>query len=576
MSVSILVASPHTAFGELIRLSLEEQSDYQIRLVHTAQDARASFNLPSLRLAIIDYDLQDKSFITLCQDLTAQVPAVRLVIIPPDNNAHHPSLENLTPHGFLKRPFYLPDLFDLVKQLISDSTNPAIQSGGEKHAAPSWLTDKNLLQLSLEKQVSGSGAVAALFLRDGKLQANAGELPNSAALEIVEAILRYWDAKEQTDLMRYVRLTSLKGDLLAYATRVVDNVQLILVLEPGTSVRLVRSMTRQIAQVLAGYSSDNLPDVPANKYPKVKVLVDSKNGSTDKEKHLNGSASLAEPLLSESEPEIDLLSEDHSETSLEETLARVNLLELLGAVPSPDPDGDENLSATAAVSFLNGWTSERETNQPLAPGEPPADLPSEPEVQAASLEMVDVEVNPAVEVSNGSNPVTNTPSALANLEEPPVDPLEDTRPRVFTTIQKLNQLEPIVPVLSLLNYTCLLIPRMPNHYLTGDLAEQLSQTVQQLCVAFGWRLEGITVRPEFLQWTVRVSPSVSPGNLVRIIRERTSSSIFNTFEYTRQQNPSGDFWAMGYLIVSGSQPPSAQLVRDYIQKTRERQGILKQ
>ncbi len=576
MSVSILVASPHTAFGELIRLSLEEQSNYQIHLVHTAQDARASFNLPSLRLAIVDYDLQDESFITLCRDLAAQVPAVRLVIIPPDNNPNHPSLENLNPHGFLKRPFYLPDLFELVRQMVSDSTNPASPSGGEKHSAPSWLNDKNLLQSSLEKQVSGSGSVAALFIREGKLQANAGELPYGAALEIAEVMLRYWDAKEQTDLMRYVRLTSMKGDLLAYVTRVVDDVQLILVLEPGASVRLVRPLARQIAQVLAGYSPDSASDVPANEYPEVKVLVGAKNGLSGKEKHLNGSASLAEPQWSTPEPETDLSSEDHRDARLEETLARVNLLAMLGAVPSPDPNQEESRSPSAAISFLNGWTSEPWTDESLAPGETSADPPVEPEAQAASLETVEVEVEPAVEVSTESSPETRLPSALASLEEPPVDPLEDTRPSVLTAIQKLNQLEPVVPVISLLNYTCLLIPRMPHHYLTGELAEQLSQTVQQLCVAFGWRLEGITVRPEYLQWTVQVSPSVSPGNLVRIIRERTSFSIFNTFEYTRQQNPSGDFWAMGYLIISGSQPPSAQLIRDYILKTRERQGILKQ
>jgi hypothetical protein len=42
-----------------------------------------------------------------------------------------------------------------------------------------------------------------------------------------------------------------------------------------------------------------------------------------------------------------------------------------------------------------------------------------------------------------------------------------------------------------------------------------------------------------------------------------------------QENPSGDFWAPGYLITSISQPLSAEVIREYIQKTRQHQGVAK-
>jgi REP element-mobilizing transposase RayT len=159
------------------------------------------------------------------------------------------------------------------------------------------------------------------------------------------------------------------------------------------------------------------------------------------------------------------------------------------------------------------------------------------------------------------------------IPEPPGDPLEDTNPGVITTISQINQLEPASPAISLLNYTCVLVPRLPQHFLTGELADRLAQWLAQLCLAYGWRLEGIAVRPEYMQWSVQVAPAVSPGNLVRIIRQRTSFYIFNAFAHLGTDNPSGDFWATGYLIVSGPQPPSAQLLRDYISQTRKRQGI---
>ncbi len=165
------------------------------------------------------------------------------------------------------------------------------------------------------------------------------------------------------------------------------------------------------------------------------------------------------------------------------------------------------------------------------------------------------------------------PSRRLALDEPPVNELEDTRPRVLTNLTNFQQLVPASPAYSLLSYTCVLIPRLPQHHLTGGLSAQAGQWVQQLCLAFGWRLEGIAIRPEYLQWTVQVSPSIAPANLIRILRGRISNLIFENYPSLAKQNPSGDFWATGYLIVSGMQPPSPRLLRDYIAETRRRQGL---
>jgi hypothetical protein len=56
------------------------------------------------------------------------------------------------------------------------------------------------------------------------------------------------------------------------------------------------------------------------------------------------------------------------------------------------------------------------------------------------------------------------------------------------------------------------------------------------------------------------------------MRHHTSQRIFSHFPELAQENPSGDFWAPGYLMVSDSQPPSAQVMQNFIQETRRRQG----
>ena len=126
-----------------------------------------------------------------------------------------------------------------------------------------------------------------------------------------------------------------------------------------------------------------------------------------------------------------------------------------------------------------------------------------------------------------------------------------------------------------LDYSCLLVPRFPQHLLIGDLSDRLSDWVQETCIAFGWRLEYISVRPEYLQWVVNVAPTTTPGQLMRIKRQRTSEKIFDEFPRFTRENPSGDFWAPGYLILGGSQPPQIQVIKEFIAQTRQRQGIYK-
>jgi hypothetical protein len=120
-------------------------------------------------------------------------------------------------------------------------------------------------------------------------------------------------------------------------------------------------------------------------------------------------------------------------------------------------------------------------------------------------------------------------------------------------------------------YTCILIPRHDHHLLVGDLGDRLKEWVPQNCLAFGWYLEKVNVNSSHLQWTVMVTPTVSPGNLVRIIRQRTSDLIFQHFPYLREAGES-DFWAPGSLALRGTEPPSEQNLQDFIEQTRHRQA----
>jgi len=159
------------------------------------------------------------------------------------------------------------------------------------------------------------------------------------------------------------------------------------------------------------------------------------------------------------------------------------------------------------------------------------------------------------------------------LRRPQPGKLDETRPHSITEVTGRVVLEPSSSGLYNLTYACLLVPRFGSHYLAGDLAEGLSEWIPTICVAFGWRLDYLSVRPAYLQWVIDVPPTTSPGYLMRIMRQQTSDRIFEDFPRLKRENPSGDFWAPGYLIMGGSQPHPSKLVNDYIKRTRKRQGV---
>jgi REP element-mobilizing transposase RayT len=132
-------------------------------------------------------------------------------------------------------------------------------------------------------------------------------------------------------------------------------------------------------------------------------------------------------------------------------------------------------------------------------------------------------------------------------------------------------LEPVYHESYDLSYTCLLIPH-PNHQLRDGLAENLPQWLKQICFAFNWQIEFITIHPDYFQWGLRVVPSVQTGQFMQEIRQQTSKLIFSTFEQIHSTNPDGDFWAPGYLVVLGTRPHPKEMIEQYIRLSRRQHG----
>lgn len=124
-----------------------------------------------------------------------------------------------------------------------------------------------------------------------------------------------------------------------------------------------------------------------------------------------------------------------------------------------------------------------------------------------------------------------------------------------------------------MSYACLLIPRDPEHLLTGKVADFIQKSLQNVCIAFGWHLLQVQVQPEYFQWVVSAKVGTPPSKCIHMIREETSKGILAAFRQFRAPETYADFWAPGYLVLVGEEPHPANIIREFIKLTRQQQGL---
>ncbi len=609
MPYQILISTPHAAYGELLRISLEETGDYRVRLVQTAAEALGTLGRLPFDLVILDADLAD----TPLAEAAARVIALRgprLMVIPPDNNPKHPMLQGIEIHGYVYRPFYTPDMLEAVGDLMRPSTLPPAPPPTDETAPPAWLEEPSLAEEHLQKALVGCTAHLVLVIRGDQVLVSLGSLDRPAAQEIAGILLRSAPSGLKGDLARYFRLSNIPVDYILYARALTNEARLALIYEVSTPLSRIRSQMNAVIKTLAQAPAP-APAAPA-----------APEAARENTFEWAVDAGSGEDGLSDNE--------------------MANLASWLSEMPSPDPQqldsssaGGENPATLPSSPADLGWISPDEPESPApAPqasleanpaavdtlpedrlATPPvwmvAETPDQPEVTEVPLVGEILDSAPVAEAVPGFVETPEIEQAVDTalqpeeteiLEEmlPPapaggdqaddpslewtrplstetaielVDPHAETRPLALRRTIPLSLLDTASPAFASLSYSACLIPRLPYHYLNGEIAEQLTAWLPELCLAFGWRLTEIHIRPDTCQWVAQLSPAVPPAQMIRAVRQILSQRLFDHFNWLALENPSGDFWAPGYLIISGTQLPSPRLVREFLIQTRRQQGL---
>lgn len=542
MTKSLLIVTPQTSFGSMLRSSLEETGQYFVFIAGDEPTALVQLKSEDCEIAVLDVDLGMEAVLEIGNALRTIHADVELVIVSDEDLP--PELDSLRPWTLLHKPFYLPELLDMLGAAPAEETPEPIIEIHPEIAMPEsadllWLQDVNKAAQRLTRLTLESSAQAALITRGKSLWAYAGGLSQEAANELVRLVSRNWDDQKGGDLLRFARLETTRAEHMLYATTLAEGVVLALIFDAETPFSTIRSQANSLARSLSVEKTGTMKPFVAEPAPKSRL----------------------HRLAQADESEMDFPS----------------ISSIINDIPIPIPVPQPALRMETSASPVTELKKEKVDHSALEtrPSTPLAEThvfsrESSPPVRLSDL-MLDETVKHEVDELDVTAPSkVNRPDTPMRAPQP--GELDETRPHSITEVAGRVILEPASPGLYHLNYACLLVPRFSSHYLTGELAGHLSEWIPNICIAFGWRLEFMAVRPEYMQWVVSVPPNTSPGYLMRIMRQQTSEKIFAEFLRIKKENPSGDFWAPGYLIMGGTQPHPQQLVKDYIKQTRQRQG----
>ena len=637
MKRMVLVVTPAQAFGELIRQTLEETGLYQVVLESQPLALPEALATHHPQIVILDGDVEGVSAEDLLVGLREYAPRVKVVFIPPEgmpsDQARRLGADALLDKPFylpdlLALMDYLHGQVDQEEETLPD--RPAWLADVERAA-------QHLARLTLESSATASALVTRdgqLLAYAGQLPRLAAEELAQTVAYYWEAggradFARYLTLEAvQGEFMVYV--TPVAADL---ALAVIFEAQTPFTQIREQAAQLAQALAEPPGEEggpsEVGEASQPLP-------PPLEGGAEE-GGSAEDEEEPPLPPEAWKPLFDDVPPPIPedwAPSEELSPEQREVLDALLHADALASGLEGDDgaaPEGTfSGLSDTESPKFDAVEAPEEQAGKagphgvketeaskgdeiasPETDTSPPLSAPkaAESRGEAASAPPATEEGETSVSTTDLTEATTvavlvdETVSDLSGAEAPglsnveaPTRPIEAAEAPGLSGVEAsgLHTLEapaagegPAAPVASAeaglpppatlaradLHYACVLVPRMPHHHITGDLARNLNQWVRRICTAFGWRLVHLAIRPNYLHWVVQVLPNTSPAYAVRVIREHTSHRIFSTFPYLAHDNPSGDFWAPGYLVVGQAHPLSQNTILEFLWEVRRRQGI---
>jgi len=248
MQRAILTLSKNNDLVEQIRSNLEEGGRYYVQGVTSAHGALAMVRHRTFDLTILDLEQCELTGPQLIYNLKKIQPELKVVVYNPAETINSSELKRLPVDGILGKPFFAPELSDLLKALFSPIRSRATQAGSafiENNAALVWHT--NPLRIwKLSQLVSRTNALTATIFIQGKPAIVADDTSPVVLKKLCEFIDKIWTGYKGQEVYRYLRGEDDFGPCLVYVLPVSTDMVMVFTYPSSFDLRSIRLETAKL------------------------------------------------------------------------------------------------------------------------------------------------------------------------------------------------------------------------------------------------------------------------------------------------------------------------------------------
>jgi putative transposase len=100
--------------------------------------------------------------------------------------------------------------------------------------------------------------------------------------------------------------------------------------------------------------------------------------------------------------------------------------------------------------------------------------------------------------------------------------------------------------------------------LKGDVGERVRELVRQTCEAFEIRIVKGVVSQDHVHILVSAPPELAPSEIMRRIKERSASKLFEEFPALKKRYWGRHFWARGYFCATVGEM-TEEMIKEYLE-----------
>lgn len=100
--------------------------------------------------------------------------------------------------------------------------------------------------------------------------------------------------------------------------------------------------------------------------------------------------------------------------------------------------------------------------------------------------------------------------------------------------------------------------------LCGEVAERVREVVRQTCAAFEIRIVRGVVSKDHVHILVSAPPNLAPSEIMRRIKGRSASYLFEEFPHLKKRYWGQHFWARGYFCATVGQM-TEEMIKQYLE-----------